>query len=65
MPLPRAADHRQLKHRRTLDVAVLYTGPSLPEEDGELEYLRSRSTSADFDEAGMDDGPRRRRKPVP
>ena len=47
------------------DVAVLYTGPALPEEAGELEYRRSRSTSADVDEAGMDDGPRRRRKPVP
>ena len=38
------------------DVAVLYTGPALPEEAGELEYQRSRSTSADVDEAGMDDG---------
>jgi hypothetical protein len=47
------------------DVAVLYTGPALPDEAGELEYRRSRSTSADVDEAGMDDGPRRRRKPVP
>jgi hypothetical protein len=47
------------------DVAVLYTGPALPGEAGELEYRRSRSTSADVDEAGMDDGPRRRRKPVP
>jgi hypothetical protein len=46
------------------DVAVLYTGPALPEEAGELEYKRSRSTSADVDEAGMDDGPRRRRKPM-
>jgi hypothetical protein len=42
------------------DVAVLYTGPALPEEGGELEYQRSRSTSADVDEAGMDDRPRRR-----
>jgi beta-galactosidase len=46
------------------DVAVLYAGPALPDEAGELEYQRSRSTSADVDEAGMDDGPRRRRKPV-
>ncbi|GAB3453731.1 beta-glucuronidase [Massilia terrae] len=37
------------------DVAVLYTGPKLPDEAGELEYKRSRSTSADVDEAGMDD----------
>jgi hypothetical protein len=37
------------------DVAVLYTGPRLPEEKGELEYKRSRSTSSDVDEAGMDD----------
>jgi hypothetical protein len=44
------------------DVAVLYTGPALSEEAGELEYKRSRSTSADVDEAGMDDKPRRRRK---
>jgi hypothetical protein len=42
-------------------VAVLYTGPALPEEAGELEYQRSRSTSADVDEAGMDDKPRRRK----
>jgi len=42
------------------DVAVLYTGPPLPEEGGELEYQRSRSTSADVDAAGMDDRPRRR-----
>jgi hypothetical protein len=44
------------------DVAVMYTGPALPDEAGELEYKRSRSTSADVDEAGMDDGPRRARK---
>jgi hypothetical protein len=37
------------------DVAVLYAGPPLPEDGGELEYRRSRSTSADVDEAGMDD----------
>jgi hypothetical protein len=37
------------------DVAVLYTGPRLPDETGELEYKRSRSTSVDVDEAGMDD----------
>ena len=43
------------------DVAVLYTGPALPEEAGELEYQRSRSTSADVDEAGMIDTPRRRK----
>ncbi|WP_162251963.1 sugar-binding domain-containing protein [Massilia sp. Root335] len=46
------------------DVAVLYTGPALPEEAGELEYKRSRSTSADVDEAGMDDRPRHRRPPA-
>lgn len=46
------------------DVAVLYAGPALPIDAGELEYKRSRSSSADVDEAGMDDGPRRRRKPV-
>jgi hypothetical protein len=37
------------------DVAVLYTGARLPEEKGELEYKRSRSTSVDVDEAGMED----------
>jgi hypothetical protein len=37
------------------DIAVLYTGPALPEEKDELEYKRSRSISADVDEAGMDD----------
>jgi hypothetical protein len=42
------------------DVAVLYAGPALPEEAGELEYRRSRSTSADVDESGMDDRPRRK-----
>jgi hypothetical protein len=41
------------------DVAVSYTGPALPDEDGELRYQRSRSTSSDVDEAGMDD-----RRPV-
>jgi hypothetical protein len=44
------------------DVAILYTGPALPDEAGELEYQRSRSTSADVDEAGMIDKPRRRRQ---
>jgi hypothetical protein len=34
---------------------VSYTGPALPDEDGELQYQRSRSTSSDVDEAGMDD----------
>jgi hypothetical protein len=37
------------------DVAILYAGPPLPEDAIELEYRRSRSTSADVDEAGMDD----------
>jgi beta-galactosidase len=37
------------------DVAVSYTGPALPDEDGELQYQRSRSTSADVDEAGMEE----------
>jgi hypothetical protein len=47
------------------DVAVLYAGPALPDEADDLEYRRSRSTSADVDEAGMDDRPRRARKPAP
>jgi hypothetical protein len=42
------------------DVAILYAGPPLPDDSGELEYRRSRSTSADVDEAGMDD-----RRPAP
>ncbi|WP_395399624.1 sugar-binding domain-containing protein [Pseudoduganella sp. UC29_106] len=37
------------------DVAVLYTGPALPEDTSALEYKRSRSSSPDVDEAGMDD----------
>jgi hypothetical protein len=37
------------------DVAILYTGPALPEEQDELEYKRTRSISADVDEAGMDE----------
>jgi len=37
------------------DVAVMYAGPALPEEGGDLEYKRSRSSSVDVDEAGMDD----------
>jgi hypothetical protein len=37
------------------DVAVLYTGPALPEDTSALEYKRSRSASTDVDEAGMDD----------
>jgi hypothetical protein len=41
------------------DVAVLYAGPALSDDAGELEYKRSRSTSVDVDEAGMDDRPRR------
>jgi beta-galactosidase len=37
------------------DVAVSYTGPALPALPGDVEYSRSRSASADVDEAGMDD----------
>jgi hypothetical protein len=37
------------------DVAVAYTGTPLPDEDGELQYQRSRSTSSDVDEAGMEE----------
>lgn len=37
------------------DVAVMYTGPALPEEAGEVEYQRSKSASSDVDEAGMED----------
>jgi hypothetical protein len=46
------------------DVAVLYTGPALPEDAGDLEYQRAKSTSVDVDEAGMDDRrPARPRRP--
>ena len=37
------------------DVAVLYTGPALAEEVGDVEYKRSKSASVDVDEAGMED----------
>jgi beta-galactosidase len=37
------------------DVALLYTGPALPEDGSVLEYKRSRSSSPDVDEAGMDE----------
>jgi hypothetical protein len=37
------------------DVAVLYSGPKLPEDTSELEYKRAKSVSVDVDEAGMDD----------
>jgi beta-galactosidase len=37
------------------DVAVVYAGPPLPEDAGDLEYKRSRSSSADVDEAGMEE----------
>ena len=37
------------------DVAVLYAGPALPEEEGELTYQRSRAASSDIDEAGMEE----------
>uniref|UniRef100_UPI0028B1BF88 discoidin domain-containing protein n=1 Tax=Massilia alkalitolerans TaxID=286638 RepID=UPI0028B1BF88 len=46
------------------DVAVSYTGPALPALPGDVEYSRSRSASADVDEAGMDDRrPRRGSRP--
>ncbi len=35
------------------DVAVMYSGPRLPDEVDELTYQRSRSTSSDVDETGM------------
>jgi hypothetical protein len=47
------------------DVAVMYTGPALPGESGEMEYQRSRSASVDVDEAGMDPTTRTRPKAVP
>jgi hypothetical protein len=47
------------------DVAVMYTGPALPGESGEMEYQRSRSASVDVDEAGMDPTTRTKPKAVP
>ena len=32
------------------DVAVIYTGPKLPDSDDELEYKRSKAASPDIDE---------------
>ena len=32
------------------EVAVIYTGPKLPDSDEELEYKRSKSASPDIDE---------------
>jgi len=46
------------------DVAVLYTGPALPDEDRDIDYQRSRSTSADVDEAGMEERKPRAAKPT-
>ena len=37
------------------DVAIMYTGPRLADENTELNYKRSRSVSADVDEAGMEE----------
>lgn len=37
------------------DVAVMYTGPKLPDETEDLEYKRSRSATVEVDEAGMED----------
>ena len=42
------------------EVAIMYTGPALPEDTSDLEYKRSRSVTVDVDEAGMDD-----RRPAP
>ena len=42
MPLPRAADHRQLKHRRTIDVQVFSRGDGLWEVDALLVDVKTR-----------------------
>jgi len=42
MPLPRAADHRQLKHRRTIDVQVFSRGDGLWEVDAVLLDVKTR-----------------------
>ena len=41
------------------DVAIMYTGPSLKGDGGEMQYQRSRSSSVDVDEAGMEGKPRK------
>jgi beta-galactosidase len=45
------------------ELAVLYTGPALPENSGKLEYRRGRTASTDID-AGGDAPASGRRKPV-
>ncbi|MCG2583953.1 discoidin domain-containing protein [Massilia sp. TS11] len=42
------------------ELAVLYTGPALPETEGEVRYQRARSAAADVDEAGMVEDKRKR-----
>ncbi|MFC5462631.1 discoidin domain-containing protein [Massilia niabensis] len=37
------------------DVAVVYAGPALPEDENDLEYKRSRAASTDIDESGMEE----------
>jgi hypothetical protein len=37
------------------DVAVIYTGPKLPDSDEELEYKRSKAASPDIDEGAAPD----------
>ncbi len=44
------------------DVAVIYTGPRLPDSDEELEYKRSKAASPDIDE-GITPEPRKPKKP--
>lgn len=43
------------------DVAVIYTGPQLPDSDDQLEYKRSKAASPDIDEGVPDD--RKPKKP--
>ncbi|WP_158206864.1 discoidin domain-containing protein [Pseudoduganella flava] len=44
------------------DVAVTYVGPPLPDDAADVQYQRSRTSSTDIDEAGMDERkPARRR----
>jgi hypothetical protein len=43
------------------DVAVIYTGPQLPDSDDQLEYKRSKAASSDIDEGVPDD--RKPKKP--
>ena len=45
------------------DVAVIYEGPKLPDDEEELEYQRSKSASPDIDEGVSPDDNKKPRRP--